>query len=309
MCNHVTSEAKNAEFAREQLVNALAAAGQQSTFPRMLEVGVASADGAASLRSASKNRVGIIDRDSGFVQTLRKRLQMLSWEHAVLSRAISPEALVSLRLNALVLDVATVGPDFWTYLEDLCRRFPALAIVVCTGPSSLTQRVRGLRLGVDAWVSKPCHPEELVCLVQAVLRRQRRADLLPVDPPAIVGEITIRADLHQAYVGERSVDLTAREFELLLLLAKADRVLERGEIYERVWGYAMAHGDRSVDVFVRKLRQKLRIASPTWAYIHTHFGVGYRFAPERQAPCGGLPVREGLENGESVAAELSAALG
>jgi DNA-binding response OmpR family regulator len=70
-------------------------------------------------------------------------------------------------------------------------------------------------------------------------------------------------------------------------------VLQREEIYERVWGYAMVHGDRSVDVFVRKLRQKLERASPGWRYIHTHFGIGYRFAaepadrdvaqPERQA--------------------------
>jgi DNA-binding winged helix-turn-helix (wHTH) protein len=57
-------------------------------------------------------------------------------------------------------------------------------------------------------------------------------------------------------------------------------VLEREEIYQRVWGYAMARGDRSVDVFVRKLRQKLEKASPHWRYIHTHFGVGYRFAAE-----------------------------
>jgi DNA-binding response OmpR family regulator len=198
----------------------------------------------------------------------------------VLGGAVRPEALVPLRLSALVVDVTLLGSDCWPYLEQICVRFPKLALVVCTGPSSLTQRVRGLRLGVDAWVTKPCHPEELVSVIEAVLRRQRRADLLPADGPATVGEITIRADLHQAYVGERSVDLTAREFELLLLLSKANRVLERGEIYERVWGYAMAHGDRSVDVFVRKLRQKLRAASPSWAYIHTHFGVGYRFAPE-----------------------------
>ena len=57
-------------------------------------------------------------------------------------------------------------------------------------------------------------------------------------------------------------------------------MLEREEIYQRVWGYAMARGDRSVDVFVRKLRQKLEKASPGWRYIHTHFGVGYRFAAE-----------------------------
>ena len=58
-------------------------------------------------------------------------------------------------------------------------------------------------------------------------------------------------------------------------------MLQREEIYQAVWGYAMAHGDRSVDVFVRKLRLKLETASPDWSYIHTHFGVGYRFQPER----------------------------
>ena len=58
-------------------------------------------------------------------------------------------------------------------------------------------------------------------------------------------------------------------------------MLQREEIYQAVWGYAMAHGDRSVDVFVRKVRQKLETASPDWSYIHTHFGVGYRFQPER----------------------------
>ena len=101
-----------------------------------------------------------------------------------------------------------------------------------------------------------------------------------VEDATLVGEIAIRPDLYQAYAGESSLELTAREFEILNLLSQSDRVLRREEVYERVWGYAMAHGDRSVDVFVRKLRQKLRAASPSWSYIHTHFGVGYRFAPE-----------------------------
>ena len=65
------------------------------------------------------------------------------------------------------------------------------------------------------------------------------------------------------------------------MLAEASgRVIEREDIYQRVWGYAMAHGDRSVDVFVRKLRSKIAARSPGWSYIHTHFGVGYRFEPE-----------------------------
>jgi DNA-binding response OmpR family regulator len=111
---------------------------------------------------------------------------------------------------------------------------------------------------------------------------------MPVlDAAAQLGEITIRPDLYQAYADNVSLELTAREFEILHLLTGSDRVLRREEIYERVWGYAMAHGDRSVDVFVRKLRQKLRAASPNWNYIHTHFGVGYRFAPECELPAAG----------------------
>ena len=97
----------------------------------------------------------------------------------------------------------------------------------------------------------------------------------------MVGEVEIRPDQYQAFVGGTSLDLTRREFELIRLLAEAaGQVLPREEIYQRVWGYAMVHGDRSVDVFVRKLRSKLERVSPEWRYIHTHFGIGYRFAPE-----------------------------
>ena len=225
------------------------------------------------------HRVAIADRDSGFVQTLIKRLPAAAME-PILVGPVQPDALVSMRLDALVLDLEVLGEGLWTALEQICERLPALSVIVCTGTSSVAQRVRGLRLGADAWVTKPCHPEELVCVVGAVLRRNRRAELLPLQEPLLAGELSIRPDRYQAYVDDQSADLTAREFQLLLLLAQNDRVLERDEIYERVWGYAMAHGDRSVDVFVRKLRQKLHAASPGWTYIHTHFGIGYRFAPE-----------------------------
>jgi DNA-binding response OmpR family regulator len=224
-------------------------------------------------------QIAVIDRDPGFMQVLGKRLQARGYEHRVLGNPVTPDTLVAMRLNALVLDLSIAGPDCWGYLERICSRLPSLAVIVCTGPSSVAQRVRGLRLGVDAWVTKPCHPEELICVIEAALRRHRRGELAELAAPSTVGELTIRPDLHQAYAGSASVELTAREFEILHLLSKSDRVLRREEIYERVWGYAMAHGDRSVDVFVRKLRQKLRIASPAWNYIHTHFGVGYRFAP------------------------------
>jgi DNA-binding response OmpR family regulator len=235
----------------------------------------------SSQRAHSRPRLAVVDRDPGFMQVLSNRLDTLGWDLRALSSAVTIDALVSMRLNALVVDLAVLGPGSWEYLERVCTRLPGLAVIVCTGPSSVAQRVRGLRLGADAWMTKPCHAEELICVIEAAIRRHRRNEMPAIEESIEVGEIRIRPDLYQAYCAEVSLELTAREFEILQLLSQSDRVLRREEIYERVWGYAMAHGDRSVDVFVRKLRQKLKCVSEEWSYIHTHFGVGYRFAPER----------------------------
>jgi DNA-binding response OmpR family regulator len=238
----------------------------------------------ATAASASP-RIAVVDTDSGFLQVLTKRLERLGWEHRVLATAVPVETVVAMRLSAVVIDLGGLGPHGWEYLEKLNAGLPGLGIVVCTGQSTVAQRVRGLRMGADDWLTKPCHPEELIARVEAVVRRRRRTEARASAGPVVAGEIAIRSDRFQAFVADESVDLTRREFELIELLASAEgRVLEREEIYQRVWGYAMARGDRSVDVFVRKLRQKLEKASPSWRYIHTHFGVGYRFAPELADP-------------------------
>jgi DNA-binding response OmpR family regulator len=231
--------------------------------------------------ASSALRIAVLDRDSGFIQVLSKRLDRLGWEHRVLGSPVPTDAVVSMRLSALVVDLAVLGPQAWAWLERLCGAVPELGIIVCTGPSTVAQRVRGLRLGADDWITKPCHPEEVIARVQSVVRRRRRSASRTATKPVSAGELEIRSDRFQAFVGNQSIDLTRREFELIELLAAAEgRVLEREDIYSSLWGYAMVRGDRSVDVFVRKLRQKLEKASPKWRYIHTHFGIGYRFAAE-----------------------------
>ncbi len=243
-------------------------------------------------------RIAVIDTDSGFLQVLTKRLDRLDWEHRVLGGPVPVDEVVSMRLSAIVIDLAILGPQAWDYLERICSALPGLGVVVCTGRSTVAQRVRGLRLGADDWLTKPCHPEELIARVEAVARRRRRAESRADAEPVVAGELEVRADQFQAFVDGRSIDLTRREFELIELLSAAQgRVLEREEIYQRVWGYAMARGDRSVDVFVRKLRQKLEKASPNWRYIHTHFGVGYRFAPEPGEGAMDIPDAPPLEPG------------
>jgi DNA-binding response OmpR family regulator len=270
-----------------------------STQPAQGRVG----DGGRPPASAGSSvRLAVLDSDSGFLQVLIKRLDAVGWQHRVLASPVPLDTVVAMRLNAVVLDLATLGPQGWSYLERLCATLPGLGVIVCTGPSSVAQRVRGLRLGADDWVTKPCHPEELIARVEAVVRRRKRAEARVDAGPLVAGEVEIRADQFQAFVAGRSIDLTRREFELIQLLAEAEgQVMQREEIYQRVWGYAMAHGDRSVDVFVRKLRQKLERASPDWRYIHTHFGIGYRFAPETAA-AGAAPAGEtGIDPAEAGA--------
>jgi DNA-binding response OmpR family regulator len=227
-------------------------------------------------------RLAVIDDDSGFLTVLAKRTEAAGWQQRQVGSGIPLDELVVMKLNALLVDPAVLGEEGWEYLERVCGMLPDLGVIVCTERSTVAQRVRGLRLGVDDWISKPCHPEEAMARIEAVSRRRRRGRSDVEAGPLVAAELEIRADQFQAFVSGESLDLTRREFELLHLLAEAKgQVLERETIYQRVWGYAMAHGDRSVDVFIRKLRQKLEKRSPGWSYIHTHFGVGYRFDPEQ----------------------------
>jgi DNA-binding response OmpR family regulator len=235
-----------------------------------------------SSSTSTQPRVGVLDRDSGFVQMLSKRLDRLSWEHRVIAGPVACEAIVGMRINALIVNLAVLGADAWKWLEGLCSALPELSVIVCTGPSTVAQRTSGLRLGADDWITKPCHPEEAIARVESAMRRRHQTVGRTEVKLVSAGEIEIRMDCFQAFVRGTSIDLTRREFELIELLAAAEgRVLEREEIYSRLWGYTMVRGDRSVDVFVRKLRQKLDKASPKWRYIHTHFGIGYRFAAEQ----------------------------
>src|ERR687891_648732 len=238
-------------------------------------------------------RLAVIDTDSSFLTVLGKRLEGAGWEHRVLA------------------DISVLGPQGWEFLERVCGAIPGLGVLVCTSQSTVAQRVRGLRLGADDWIGKPSHPEEVMARIEAVVRRRKRAAARDDLGPLFSGELEIRPDQYQAFVSGQSIGLTRREFELLQLLAEAhDQVIEREEIYQKVWGYAMAHGDRSVDVFVRKLRQKLQRHSANWRYIHTHFGIGYRFDPEPVGTVSGpeIPMPEEQParaySDESVAVDL-----
>jgi DNA-binding response OmpR family regulator len=99
------------------------------------------------------------------------------------------------------------------------------------------------------------------------------------------GELEVRPSEFLAIAGGRALSLSIRELDLLAALARRpDRIVSREELYRTVWGEPLRATDRSVDVYVHKLRTKLAKALPEWSFIHTHFGFGYRFSPERSRP-------------------------
>jgi DNA-binding response OmpR family regulator len=131
-------------------------------------------------------------------------------------------------------------------------------------------------------VTKPCHPEEILARLGAIVRGRRLS--LPVELLATLhgGELEIRSDLEDALVAGLPCGLGGREFAVLLALAlREGQVLDREWLHGEVWGYTMARGSRALDTVVRRLRHKLAQASPGWVYIHTHQRVGYRSQAER----------------------------
>jgi DNA-binding response OmpR family regulator len=228
-------------------------------------------------------RVAIIDRDSGFMLVLVNRMERLGWRHEALSARVTSKAIAALEVDALVVDLSMLGPKRWKWLARVCEQRPDVRVIVCTGSSTVAERVCGLRIGADDWLNKPCHPEELIARIEAITAHRNRAEARDVEPISI-GEVDVRPDQYQAFVHGHSLGLTRREYQLIELLARAGgEVLAREEIYECLWGGAMIRNDRSVDVFVHKLRRKLESASPSWRYVHTHFGIGYRLAAESAA--------------------------
>jgi DNA-binding response OmpR family regulator len=224
-------------------------------------------------------RLAILDADLGFVADFETVLESLEWKCHSIGQQVSSWSIGQMKLHALVLDTATVGEDWLEWLGQLTHELPDLRIVICASSSTLDERVGALRLGVEDWVTKPCHPEELIARVESVVRGPQHIEPAIDEPPLVAGELTISPGHRQAFARGASTRLTAREFSLLHLLARREScVIDRAIAYAEVWGHPMAQRrDRSVDVHVRRIRTKLKRVSPRWSYIHTHYGVGYRF--------------------------------
>ena len=166
---------------------------------------------------------------------------------------------------------------------EVCRQLrqrSAVPIIMVTARDSEIDKVVGLEIGADDYVTKPYSPRELVARIRAVLRRQSAEAAEVTTPTLAAGPVRMDVERHVVTVDGTSVQLPLKEFELLeLLLRNAGRVLTRGQLIDRVWGADYVGDTKTLDVHVKRLRSKVEPEPSTPRYIVTVRGLGYKFEP------------------------------
>jgi DNA-binding response OmpR family regulator len=227
-------------------------------------------------------RVLIIEDDEVIAQGMATHLAAEGFEPLVVARG--EQGLARLRYenpDVCVLDLMLPERDGWSVIETARAEGIGTPIVVVSARGTEHDRVHALEIGADDFLVKPFSMKELVARVRAAARRGVRPPETPRGEAIEVEELRIDPREVQAYVGGESADLTPTEFRLLYALAlEAGRVVSRDELLQRLWGRRETHRDRTVDVFVKKLREKLDRPTATHTFIQTRYGVGYKFEPQ-----------------------------
>ena len=223
----------------------------------------------------SRNRILLVDDDQELAQLLRDFLEREGFEIALAYNADTALAAVRAEaFDALVLDVMMPGRSGLDALREL-RRESALPVLMLTALGEDIDRILGLELGADDYISKPCNPRELAAQLRAVLRRAR-GESHEALTDLHNGPIRLSAASRSVSIDGRPVALTATEFDLLvLLLREAGRVVSKERISQSVLGRPLGPYDRSIDVHVSNLRRKLGDAGDGTSPITTIHRSGY----------------------------------
>jgi phosphate regulon transcriptional regulator PhoB len=228
-------------------------------------------------------KILIVEDERDVVKLLRYNLEKEGFRIAAVTDGSL--ALAEMRREAadlVILDLMLPGMDGLEICKQLRRheRYANTPILMLTARSEEADRVVGLELGADDYVTKPFSMRELIARVRALLRRQEPS---PQRSTLQHGEIQIDPSAHSVSVAGRHVELSALEFRLLHYLAShPGMVFSRDHLLDRVWGNDRTVTPRSVDVYIRRVREKIEMEPQNPTYVQTVHGVGYRFALERE---------------------------
>src|SRR6266849_9026381 len=229
-------------------------------------------------------KVLIVEDDSVIADGMAKHLAAAGFDPVVVGKG--DQGLARLRFerpDVCVLDLMLPGRDGWSVIESARAEGIPTPIVVVSARGTEHDRVHALEIGADDYLVKPFSMKELVARVQAAARRGIRPQERRRGEPVEIEELRIDPREVQAYVDGQSAGLTPTEFRLLYQLAlERGRVLTRDELLQKLWGRRESHRDRTVDVFVRRLREKIDRPASKHTFIQTRYGVGYRLEPIRK---------------------------
>jgi two-component system, OmpR family, response regulator ResD len=227
-----------------------------------------------------RGSVLVVDDEPTIREIVSRYLERAGYATRVARDGVSAlQAVADQAPDLIVLDLMLPGIDGLEVMRRVReRRDRPTAVILLTAKGEENDRIVGLRLGADDYVVKPFSPGELVARVDAVLRR---IDTVAEDePPLRFGELAIDPSAHRVDVAGEEVQLTAREYELLLFLARhPGRAFTRNELMDSVWQYAFYTDTSTVTVHIRRLRAKIERDAEAPRWIQTVWGVGYRFAP------------------------------
>ncbi len=227
-------------------------------------------------------KILVVDDEEHIVTLLKVSLERAGF--AVVTAGDGLAALEMARMerpDLILLDVLLPELDGFAVCEQL-RKTDDIPVIMITAKGTEMEKVWGLELGADDYITKPFSPRELVARVKAVLRRTAGA----ASGAAELVSHDIKVDLHRhrAVLRGTPLELTLKEYDLLVtLMQSGGRVVTREELLRQLWGYDYTGGSRTVDVHIRRLRQKLGEDPATPEYIETVHGVGYRWNEERHA--------------------------
>ena len=221
------------------------------------------------------SKVLVVDDEAHIVELARLYLTREGYDvEGVGDGAQALTRFGQLKPDLVVLDIMLPGIDGLTICKEI-RKQSQVPIIMLTAKDEVTDKVVGLEVGADDYLTKPFHPQELVARAKALLRR---AKIEPDQPKLIrAGALEVDLERHEVRHGKARVQLRPKEFDLLALLARhPGRVFQRSELLDLVWGYDFPGYTRTVDVHVQQVREKLAAAEIKDPSIQTVWGVGYR---------------------------------
>ncbi|TXK85609.1 response regulator transcription factor [Paenibacillus sp. N3.4] len=225
-----------------------------------------------------KKKILVVDDEPSISMLIEFNLKLVGFEvHCVFDGEAVFDAIQTFRPDLIVLDLMLPKMDGFQVCRKLRNQNNLVPIIMLTAMQDLTDKIAGLDNGADDYMTKPFSPQELISRIQAIMRRIQTLPSLTENAAITIGQIAIKADQREVMVNGSPIELTPKEFELLLFLCKhRGKVLSRQQLLHGVWDYHFLGDTRIVDVHISHLRDKIENNARNPEYIMTIRNVGYK---------------------------------